>query len=127
MLNRHEIMGRFVTDPELTPRKNSDGSDRVNFTIAVDDDYGDGTEYFDCVMFGTRAAAIEKYFRKGDGIYVAGKGSIRSYEGKDGVKRKAYSIMVHDFNFPPGRKNNSSERKNDSSDSWEQLDEDSPF
>ena len=124
MLNRHEIMGRLVRDPELTPRRNSDGSDRINFTVAVDDDFGDGTEFFDCVMFGSRAAVIEKYFHKGDGIYVEGKGSIHSYEGKDGVKRKSYSIMVRDFKFPPGSKKDG---KSSVADSWEQFDEDDPF
>ena len=119
MLNRHEIMGRFVRDPELT-RNNDEAKNRVNFTVAVDDDYGDGTEYFDCVMFGKRANIIDKYFRKGDGIWLAGKGSIHSYEGKDGNKRKSYSIVVRDFNFPPGKGQGNG-------DSWKQLDEDNPF
>lgn len=127
-LNKHEIMGRLCRDPELTPRKSSDSSDRVNFTVAVEDDYGDGTEFIDCVAFGKRAEVIDKYFHKGDGIYVEGKGSVKSYEGKDGVKRKSYSIMVNSFQFPPGKTNGSgSAPKPEQTDSMEKQEEDVPF
>ena len=125
-MNNHTIHGRLVRDPELTPRKNSDSSDRVNFTVAVDRRFGDETDFFDCVLFGGGAAVIEKYFHKGSEIVVSGEGQIRSYEGKDGVKRKAYSIVVSNFDFC-GSRNDSSERKNDSSDSWSKFDEDNPF
>ena len=126
MLNRHEIMGRLVRDPELT-RGADETKDRINFTVAVDDDYGDGTEFIDCVLFGKRAGAVEKWKKKGDGIYVAGPGRIHSYEGKDGVKRKSYSITVRDMDlFPPGSKDNG---KSESSkgDSWTKQQEDIPF
>lgn len=125
-MNIHTIHGRLVRDPELTPRKNSDGSDRVNFTVAVDRRFGDESDFFDCVLFGGGAAVIEKYFHKGSEIVVSGEGQIRSYEGKDGVKRKAYSIVVSNFDFC-GSKNNSSERKNESSDNWSKFEEDNPF
>ena len=125
-MNTHTIHGRLVRDPELTPRKNSDSSDRVNFTVAVDRRFGDETDFFDCVLFGGGAAVIEKYFHKGSEIVVSGEGQLRSYEGKDGVKRKAYSIVVSNFDFC-GSKNDSSDRKNESSDSWSKFDEDNPF
>ena len=125
-MNNHTIHGRLVRDPELTPRKNSDSKDRVNFTVAVDRRYGDESDFFDCVLFGGGALVIDKWFRKGSEIIVWGEGHINSYEGKDGVKRKSYSIFVDGFDFC-GSKGNSSERKNDSGDSWEQADEDNPF
>ena len=125
-MNTHTIHGRLVRDPELTPRKNSDSSDRVNFTVAVDRRFGDETDFVDCVAFGKTAELIDKWFSKGREIITWGEGQLRTYEGKDGVKRKAYSIVVSNFDFC-GSKNNSSDRKNDTGDSWEQLDEDSPF
>lgn len=131
MLNRHEIMGRLVRDPELTQGKD-ETKDRINFTVAVDDDFGDGTEFIDCVLFGKRAKVIEKYFRKGSGIYVAGKGSVNSYTGKDGVKRKSYSIMVSAFQFPPGSKQqnsstSASEPEQATNEEWKKQEEDIPF
>ena len=127
MLNRHEILGRLVRDPELT--KNDDESkNRCKFTVAVDDDYGDGTEYFDCVVFGKRAAAVDKWKRKGDGIYVAGPGRNRSYEDKNGVKRKAYSITVRDMDmFPPGQKKDGGRPEPKQGDNWKEQEEDIPF
>ena len=123
-MNKHTIHGRLVRDPELTPRKNSDSSDRVNFTVATDRRFGDETDFFDCVLFGGGAQVIEKYFRKGSEILVIGEGQIRSYEGKDGVKRKSYSIMVDGFDFCGSAKDKSG---TDNGDSWEQADEDNPF
>lgn len=125
-MNNHIIHGRLVRDPQLTPRANSDGSDRVNFTVAVDRRFGDETDFFDCVLFGGGATVIDKWFRKGSEIVVSGEGQIRSYEGKDGVKRKAYSIVVSNFDFC-GSKNDSSKDKNDSRDNWKAQQEDIPF
>ena len=125
-MNTHTIHGRLVRDPELTPRRNSDSSDRVNFTVAVDRRFGDESDFFDCVAFGQRAEVINKFLSKGKEIIVWGEGHINSYEGKDGVKRKSYSIFVDGFDFC-GSKEKSSGRKNDSGDSWEQADEDNPF
>lgn len=125
-MNTHTIHGRLTRDPELTPRKNSDGSDRVNFTVAVDRRFGDETDFFDCVLFGGGATVIDKWFHKGSEIVASGEGQLRSYEGKDGVKRKAYSIVVSNFDFC-GSKNDSSDRKNESNDNWSKFDEDNPF
>ena len=126
-MNNHTIHGRLVRDPELTPRKNSDSSDRVNFTVATDRRFGDETDFFDCVAFGKRAETIDKFFKKGQEILVWGEGQIHSYEGKDGVKRKSYSIFVEGFDFC-GSKNDSSKGKNESSDAeWKQQQEDIPF
>lgn len=120
-MNIHFIHGRLVRDPELTPRANSESSDRCNFTVAVDARYGDDTYFYDCVVFGKRAGVIDKYFSKGSEIVLVGEGQIRSYTDKNGVKRKAYSVMVSDFDFCGSKK------KDDNGDSWEQLDEDTPF
>lgn len=121
-MNIHTIHGRLVRDPELTPRPNSDSSDRVNFTVAVDRRYGDETDFFDCVCFGKRAEVIHKYFSKGKEIIVSGEGQVHSYEDRNGVKRRSYSILVSDFDFCGSKSDSQS-----GSDSWEKLDEDNPF
>lgn len=125
-MNNHTIHGRLVRDPELTPRPNSDSSDRVNFTIAVDRRFGDESDFFDCVAFGKRAEVIHKYFKKGQEIIVWGEGQIHAYEGKDGVKRRSYSIFTEGFDFC-GSKNDSSKGSNDSNDAWKKQEEDIPF
>ncbi len=123
-MNIHFIHGRLVRDPELTPRANSDGSDRCNFTVAVDARFGDETYFYDCVIFGKRAGVIDKYFSKGSEIVLFGEGQQRSYTDKNGVKRKSYSIVVADFDFCGSKKDSNSAQ---SGDSWEQLEADLPF
>ena len=120
-MNIHFIHGRLVKDPELTPRANSESSDRCNFTVATDRRYGDEADFYDCVVFGKRAGVIEKYFSKGSEIVLFGEGQQRSYTAKDGTKRKSYSVVVSDFDFCGSKK------KDDNGDSWEQLDKDNPF
>lgn len=122
-MNNHTIHGRLVRDPELTPRKNSDSSDRVNFTVAVDRRYGDETDFFDCVAFGKTAELIDKWLAKGREVIVWGEGQIHSYEDKNGVKRKSYSIFVQGFDFC-GSKGDS---KTDTGDNWKKQQEDIPF
>ena len=127
-MNNHTIHGRLVRDPELTPKKNSDSSDRVNFTVAVDRRFGDETDFFDCVCFGKRAEVIDKYFSKGKEIIVIGEGQIHSYEDRNGVKRKSYSIMVSDFDFCGSKGGGSkSEESTPISDSFEEQASDIPF
>ena len=123
-MNIHFIHGRLVRTPELTPRANSDGSDRCNFTVAVDARFGDETYFYDCVIFGKRAGVIDKYFSKGSEIVLFGEGQQRSYTDKNGVKRKSYSIVVADFDFCGSKKDSNSDQ---SGDSWEELDKDLPF
>lgn len=125
-MNIHTIKGRLVRDPELTPRKSSDSSDRVNFTVAVDRRFGDETDFFDCVLFGGGAQVIDKWFRKGSEIIVSGEGQIRSYEGKDGVKRKAYSIVVDKFDFCGSRQSETKPAQTQT-DSFEEAEGDIPF
>lgn len=122
-MNNHTIHGRLVRDPELTPRKNSDSSDRVNFTVAVDRRYGDETDFFDCVAFGKTAELIDKWLAKGREVIVWGEGQTHSYEDKNGVKRKSYSIFVQGFDFC-GSKGDS---KTDTGDNWKKQQEDIPF
>lgn len=122
-MNRHNIHGRLVRDPELTQGADQN-KDRTNFTVAVDRRYGDETDFFDCVIFGKRAGVIDKYFSKGSEIVLSGEGQIRKYKGKDGVDRKAYSIVVDDFDFC-GSKKDSGDVKH--YDSWEELEADNPF
>jgi single-strand DNA-binding protein len=121
-MNNHLIHGRLVRDPQLTPRANSDSSDRVNFTVAVDR-RGEGTVFIDCVAFGKRAEVIEKFFSKGQEIICWGEGRLNSYADKNGIKRKSYSIFVEGFDFCGSKKDGNSS----GADSWEQLDEDDPF
>ena len=122
-MNNHTIHGRLVRDPELTPRKNSDSSDRVNFTVAVDRRFGDETDFIDCVAFGKTAELIDKWMQKGREIIVWGEGHINPYTDRNGVKRKSYSIFVDGFDFCGSK----SDGNKSTGDSWEKQQGDIPF
>ena len=128
-MNIHMIHGRLVRDPELT-KGNEDKNNRTNFTVAVDRRYGDETDFFDCVVFGKRAEVIHKFFHKGSEILLTGEGQIRSYDDKNGVRRKAYSITVSDFDFCGSRLADSDSQQTAAEpnlDGFKELDEDIPF
>ena len=64
------------------------GSDEVlNFSIAVDngkDKNGDKREatWYDCALWGKRAASLAPYIAKGSKLCVQGRPSARAHEGK---------------------------------------------
>lgn len=126
-MNLFIIHGRLVRDPELT-QADDPTKDRCNFTVASDRRYGDEADFFDCVIFGKRAAVVSKYFHKGSEIMLFGELQTRKYETKDGAKRTAYSTVVIDFDFCGSKSKNDSEPAPvPSAAAFEETTEDIPF
>lgn len=128
-MNKHIIHGRLVRDPDLV-RGSEESKDRAKFTVAVDRSYGDEADFIDCIVFGKRAAVIDKYFHKGKEILLEGEGRTGSYTDKNGVKRKTYTIVVGQFDFCGSAKDSgqsSSQSKLDLPDNFEEQAEDIPF
>ncbi len=139
MLNRIELQGYLGRDPELSDKQGQNGPYKsVAFSLGVGRDFGDGTDWFYCVMNGKRAEVIEKYFRKGSEILVSGR--MESYKPKNDPDRTAWLVKMDDFHFT--RNGNISGSSNSSGstgssaaasqgepvpDSFEQLEEDIPF
>lgn len=102
MLNVSVLMGRLVADLELRHT----GSDIAvtSFTIAVDRDYQKAgadrqADFIDIVAWRSTAEFVCKYFRKGQMIAVQGSIQTRSYQDKDGNKRKATEIVADKVSF----------------------------
>ena len=92
MLNKAILMGRLVADPELrrTPNNNS----VTSFTLAVNRSYvrqGEQpqTDFLDIVAWGKTAEFVSRYFVKGQLVAVAGRIQTRTWEDKQGNKRKS--------------------------------------
>ena len=134
MLNDIKLQGYLGRDPELTEQQGQNGPyKRVAFSLGVGRDYGDGTDWFYCVMYGKRAEVIEKYFSKGSEIIVSGR--MESYKPKNDQNRTAWLVKMSDFYFT---RNGSGSGSSGSStkapaqdepvpDSFEQIEEDIPF
>ena len=105
------ITGNLTRDPEL--RSVSTGSSVCSFSVAVNRVYRDqsGTQkedvsYIDCSAWGKLGEMIAQYAKKGSGVLVSGRLDQRSWE-KDGQKRSRVEIVVEDFNFVGGARENS--------------------
>jgi single-strand DNA-binding protein len=98
MLNHIELQGYLGRDPELSERQGQNGYYKsVSFSIGVGRDFGDGTDWFRCIMNGKRAEVIEKYFRKGSEILVSGR--MESYKPRNNPDSTAWIVKVEDFHF----------------------------
>ena len=127
-MNKWIGMGRITKDIELQTGKT--GAEYCKFTIAVDrekDKNGDKkTDFVDCTAFGKTAAFVAKYFKKGDGIIVAGRFESDKYTGKDGMTRTNWSVNVREVYFPAS-KNKSEQSNSDASTFTDIKSEDIPF
>ncbi len=102
MLNVAVIMGRLVADPELRHTPNDIAV--TSFTVAVDRAYArQGTErqadFIDVVAWRQQAEFVCRYFTKGQMIAVTGSIQTRTYEDRQGNKRKAVEIQADRVSF----------------------------
>ena len=101
MLNHITIMGRLCADPEI--RRTTSGVAVTNFTIACDRDFGNNgekeTDFVEIVCWRNTAEFVSKYFSKGRMAVVSGRLQIRSWNDKDGNKRKTAEIVADNVYF----------------------------
>ena len=112
MLNHIVIMGRLTRDPEL--RRTGSGIAVASFTVAVDRDFSgrDGgekeTDFIDCVAWRQTGEFVSKYFTKGSMIVVSGRLQIRSWNDKDGNKRRTAEVVADNVYFGESKRGNES-------------------
>ena len=112
MLNHIIIMGRLTRDPEL--RRTGSGTAVASFTLAVDRDFSpkDGgereTDFIDCVAWRQTGEFVSKYFQKGRMAVVSGRLQIRSWNDKDGNKRRTAEIVADNVYFGDSKRDDQS-------------------
>ena len=116
MLNCAVIMGRLVADPEL--RTTGSGISVTSFTVAVDRSYQKAgterqTDFIDVVAWRQTAEFVSRYFHKGSMIAVQGSIQARSYEDKQGIKRKAVEIVADNVSFCGSKSESGTGPRND--------------
>lgn len=100
------------------------GSIVAKFSLALSDrrkdssgNWQDVTEWVNCVCFGKTAEIVRDYVAKGSKLYVEGKLQTRSWDDKEtGQKRYMTEIVVFDVSLLSGKQEESSGRRNDTSD-----------
>lgn len=104
-INSVDISGNLTRDAEK--RATTAGSTVVNFGIAVNDrvlnkdtgEWEDRPNFFECVIFGNYADAIEPYLRKGHHVAIKGKLRYSSWEAKEGGRRSKVEIVVEQLDL----------------------------
>ena len=103
-INSVSISGNLTRSPEL--RATQGGTSILTFGVAVNDrrrdpqsgEWKDYPNFIDCVVFGNRAEALQKFIDKGSKVFVHGKLRWSQWE-KDGQKRSKIEVIVDEVEF----------------------------
>jgi single-strand DNA-binding protein len=108
-LNRVLLMGNMTRDPQLSYLPSQTAV--AEFGLAMnrkfkkqDGSQGEEICFVDCQIFGKRAEVINKYFKKGEPIFVEGRLKLDSWQAQDGSKRSRLRVFVENFEFIGGRR-----------------------
>jgi single-strand DNA-binding protein len=103
-LNKVMLIGNMTRDPQLSYLPSQTAV--VEFGMAIsrkfkkqDGSQGEETCFVDCQMFGKRAEVVNKYFKKGDPIFVEGRLKFDQWNAQDGSKRSKLRVFVENFEF----------------------------
>ncbi len=106
-LNRTELIGRLGQDPEM--RYTPEGQAVSKFSLATDRPAKPGTQsepdWHSVVCWQKLAEFAGQHLSKGRLVFVAGRLTYRSWEGKDGQKHRATEIVASEL-IPLDRKPN---------------------
>ncbi len=103
-LNKVLLMGNMTRDPQLSYLPSQ--TPVVEFGLAMSRKYKkqDGTMaedtcFVDCQLFGKRAEVVNKYFKKGEPIFVEGRLKFDRWQAQDGSTRSKLRVFVENFEF----------------------------
>ena len=94
-INKIIFSGNLGHDSELSMAQNT-GKAILKWSVAVSKGYkkDDGTNWFNCVMFGERCEKLAQYLVKGTKVICEGSLQLGSYEDKQGVKKHTTDIVI---------------------------------
>lgn len=91
--NRIILVGNLTRDPEI--RYTQSGKGVTKFTLAVNNPRNkEETTFVDIVAWDRLGETCNTYLKKGSNCLVEGRLVIRSYDDKDGNKRKATEVVI---------------------------------
>lgn len=107
MINNIVLVGRTTKTIELKQNKN--GTNYVQFTLAVNRPYkdeqgGQQADFITCVAWNKTAETIANYVLKGTLIGVEGRLQVRNYENEAGVRQYLSEVLVNRFTFLESKK-----------------------
>ena len=106
-LNKVILIGRLGQEPTIRYMPN--GEAVCNFSVATSETWNDRngqrverTEWHNITMYRRLAEIAGQYLKKGSQVYLEGRIQSRKYEGKDGIERTAYDIIVNEMKMLGG-------------------------
>lgn len=108
-MNKVELIGRITKDPEI--KLTSNQTQFCQFTVAVDRRFKDQNgqrqaDFINCIAWKNTAVFIQKYFRKGNRIGLAGSIQTRSYEDQNGQKHFITEVIIDEAEFVESQNTN---------------------
>jgi single-strand DNA-binding protein len=93
--NRITLVGNLTRDPEI--RYVGSGAAVTKFSLAINtrSKQQEETMYVDIVAWDKLAETCNTYLKKGMSVLIDGRLSIRSYDTKDGEKRKSTEVVAN--------------------------------
>jgi single-strand DNA-binding protein len=105
-LNKVFLIGRLTQDPQL--RQTALGTPVSTFSLATNRVYYDKiagkkeeVEFHNIVVWGKTAEVVARYLQKGAMAYVEGRIQTRSWDDKEGNKRKTTEIIAERVQLGP--------------------------
>ena len=106
--NRVILVGNLTRDPEI--RYTQSGKAVAKFTLAVNNPRNkEETTFVDVVAWDRLGETCNTYLKKGQNTLVEGRLVIRSYDDKDGNKRKATEVVIDNMQMLGSRRDGGSE------------------
>lgn len=91
--NRVILVGNLTRDPEIRYTQSSKAV--TKFTLAVNNPRNkEETTFVDIIAWDRLGETCNTYLKKGQSCLVEGRLVIRSYDDKDGNKRKATEVVI---------------------------------
>jgi single-strand DNA-binding protein len=111
-MNSCIFIGRTTADIEL--RYTRDEKPVANFTLAVDDGYGDNkhTSFLSMTVWGKTAESMQKHVTQGTKIAVMCRARQDTWKAKDGSNRSTTGFVVDAWEFAQGRTENDEKTAN---------------
>lgn len=113
-VNTVALGGNLTRDPEL--RDTNGGAKVLAFGLAVTGSrrtpqggWEDEPNYFDAVVFGSRAEALAGILRKGSRVFLSGRLKYESWQAQDGSRRSRVVVVAENVGLPSKPATNAAE------------------
>ena len=107
-MNKIIVIGHLGRDPEM--RYTPNGQAVTSFSVASSRRYTtsggeqkEETEWFNVSAWGKLGETCNQYLTKGQQVYIEGRMSSRTYEGRDGTTRVSIDVFLNDVQFLSSR------------------------